>query len=129
MEDSGFGFGIVAFIYLAVIIIAIAGMWKTFEKAGQPGWAAIVPIYNVFVMLEIIKKPWWWFLMLLIPGVNLVFTVWMYNLISKSFGKGVGFTLGLIFLSFIFWPILGFGDARYQGSGIINPDALDSNLS
>jgi hypothetical protein len=76
MEDSGTGLSVIAIVlYLAIIIIAVAGMWKAFEKAGQPGWAAIIPFYNIFIMLEIINKPWWWFFMLLIPGVNVVFTV------------------------------------------------------
>jgi hypothetical protein len=91
-------------------------MWKVYTKAGKPGWAVIIPIYNVIVMLEIVGKPWWWLLlMMFIPVVNIIFVIWMINLLSKSFGKGVGFTLGLIFLSFIFIPILGLGNAKYQG--------------
>ncbi len=102
-------------IYLAIIIVAIAGMWKTFEKAGKPGWAAIIPIYNIYIMIEIVGKPTIWLLWLLIPCVNIVFMVWLYNLISKSYGKEEGFTVGLILLGFIFWPILGFGSAKYLG--------------
>jgi hypothetical protein len=90
-------------------------MAKVFKKAGQPGWAAIIPIYNLYVILKIVGKPGWWLLLMLIPLVNVVFAIWTVNLLSKSFGKDVGFTLGLIFLSFIFWPILAFGDAKYQG--------------
>jgi len=66
-------------------------------------------------MLEIIGKPWWWLLLMLIPVVNLVFSIWAVNLLSKSYGHGVGFTLGLIFLSFIFIPILGLGESKYIG--------------
>jgi len=102
-------------IYLAFIIFLIASGWKVFEKAGQPGWAVIVPIYNYLTILKIVGKPWWWLLLLFIPGVNLVISIWVTNLISKSFGKGNGFTVGLLLLSFIFWPILGFGDAEYEG--------------
>lgn len=102
-------------IYLAIIIVAIAGMWKAFEKAGKPGWAAIIPIYNIYIMIEIVGKPTIWLLWLLIPCVNIVFMVWLYNLISKSYGKEEGFTVGLILLGFIFWPILGFGSAKYIG--------------
>jgi len=105
-----------AFIfYLVIVIFLIVSVWKVFEKAGQPGWASIIPIYNVIVLLKIVGKPWWWLLLMLIPIVNYIFVIWMTNLISKSFGKGVGFTLGLLFLGIIFWPILGFGDAKYIG--------------
>ena len=102
-------------ICIAFAVIAIAGVWKAFEKANKPGWASIIPIYNSYVMLKIGGKPGWWLLLFLIPGVNIVFIVWTMNMISKSFGKDEGFTVGLLFLGFIFWPILGFGDAVYQG--------------
>ena len=102
-------------ICLVFAVIAIAGMWKAFEKAGQPGWACFIPIYNVYIMLKIGGKPGWWLLMFLIPVVNVVFAIWTMNMISKSFGKDEGFTIGLIALGCIFWPILGFGDAQYQG--------------
>ena len=100
---------------LAVAVISIAGTWKAFEKAGQPGWACLIPVYNSYIMLKIGGKPGWWLLLFLIPGVNIVFAVWTINMISKSFGKDEGFTAGLVILGFIFWPILGFGDAKYQG--------------
>ncbi len=93
----------------------IAAMWKVFVKAGQPGWAAIIPIYNLYIMTKIGGKPGWWVLMFLIPIVNLIFFIWLYNMISKSFGKDEGFTAGMVFLGFIFWPILGFGSAKYLG--------------
>lgn len=102
-------------LLLAIVVFIIASIWKTFEKAGQPGWAAIVPIYNLYIMTKIAGKPGWWVVMFIIPIVNYIFLIWTYNLISKSFGKGVGFTLGLIFLGPIFWGILGFGSATYQG--------------
>lgn len=102
-------------IYLAIVVFIIASIWKVFEKAGQPGWAAIIPIYNIYIMTKIGGKPGWWVLMFLIPFVNFVFLIWLYNMISKSFGKDEGFTAGLIILGFIFWPILGFGSAKYLG--------------
>lgn len=102
-------------IYFAVIVLLIASMWGVFAKAGKPGWAALIPIYNLIVLLEIVGKPWWWLLLMMIPLLNIVFGVWTYNLLSKSFGKSEGFTVGLILLSFIFLPILAFGDAKYQG--------------
>lgn len=102
-------------LLLLIVVALIAAIWKTFEKAGQPGWAAIVPIYNLYIMVKMVGKPGYWVVLMLIPIVNYIFLIWTYNLISKSFGKGVGFTLGLIFLSPIFWMILGFGSAQYQG--------------
>jgi hypothetical protein len=107
--------GILIVLYLALIALMIASMWIIFTKAGKPGWACLIPIYNIIVMLQIIGKPWWWLLLMLIPIVNLVFAIWMLNLISKSYGHGVGFTLGILFLSFIFLPILAFGSSKYVG--------------
>ncbi len=121
-DYSSSAFGIFAGIFLmiwlvclALGIIAVIGMWKTFEKAGKPGWAAIIPIYNILIMIEIVGKPTIWLLWLLLPCVNFVFVIWLYNLISKSYGKDEGFTVGLLLLGFIFWPILGFGSAKYLG--------------
>jgi hypothetical protein len=102
-------------IYVAILGLVLASMWAIFTKAGKPGWAALIPIYNLIVLLEIVGKPWWWLLLMVIPLVNVVFAVWTYNLLSKSFGKSEGFTVGLILLSIIFLPILAFGDAQYQG--------------
>ncbi len=96
-------------------LIIIAGMWKTFEKADKPGWAAIVPIYNVIVMLEIVGRPLWWIILFLIPLANLVVSIIVFNDLAKAFGRGIGTALGLLFLGFIFWPVLGFGSAQYQG--------------
>jgi hypothetical protein len=103
------------FFCVAVVIIVVAGRWKVYEKAGQEGWKCIIPIYNTYILLKIVGKPGWWLLLFLIPGVNIVFAIWMLNMLSKSFDKDEGFTVGLFFLSFIFIPILGFGDATYQG--------------
>ena len=103
-------------IYLVIIVLLIVAAWKIFEKAGKPGWACIIPIYNIIVLLEIVGKPWWWLLLFfLVPIVNIIFLIWMTNLLSLSFGKNVGFTVGLILLPIIFYPILGFGDATYNG--------------
>ena len=102
-------------IMIPVAVFVIAGMWKVFTKAGQPGWASIVPIYNMIVMLEIAGKPLWWFVLMLIPFVNIVIFIIVMIELAKNFGKGAGFGLGLAFLGFIFFPILGFGDARYKG--------------
>ncbi|HEY6090644.1 MAG TPA: DUF5684 domain-containing protein [Gemmatimonadales bacterium] len=101
-------------LWLAAVVFGIATMWKVFEKAGQPGWACIVPIYNAVVMCRIAGKPGWWVLLYLIPLVNFVIAVMVTHNISVNFGKGVGFTLGLLFLGPIFYPILAWGDAEYH---------------
>jgi hypothetical protein len=99
-----------------VFIILIAAAWRVFQKAGKPGWAVLIPFYNVIVLLEIVGKPWWWLLLIIfVPMGNFIWGIWTMNLLSKSFGKNEGFTAGLIFLPFIFYPILGFGNAEYRG--------------
>lgn len=108
--------GLFFFIYFAVIILVIASIWKIFTKAGKPGWASIIPIYNVIVLLEIIGKPVWWIVLFLIPPVNIIISIIATNEVSKSFGRGAGTTVGLIFLPFIFYPVLAFGSAQYQGT-------------
>src|SRR5437762_927189 len=114
--DQGYMFPIWAFIiFLPLIILEIAAFWKVFTKAGQPGWAAIIPIYNIYIMTKIAGKPGIWTLLCLIPIINVIFIIWIYNMISKSFGKDEGFTLGLVILGVIFWPILGFGKSKYLG--------------
>lgn len=100
---------------LVAAIVAIAAMWRVFTKAGQPGWAAIIPIYNFYVLLKVAGKPGWWLLLLLIPFVNFVILILTYIDLAKSFGKGGLFAIGLILLPFIFLLILAFGSARYVG--------------
>ena len=103
------------FFCLAVVVFIYAALWKIFVKAGRPGWEAIIPIYNTYILLKIVGKPWWWILLFLIPIVNLIYAIWMYNMLSKSFGKDEAFTVGLLLLSIVFLPILGFGSAKYLG--------------
>jgi hypothetical protein len=113
---GGIGAAIGGVVYLALVVLLIAGMWKAFDKAGKPGWASIIPIYNVIVMLEIAGKPLWWIILLLIPCVNLIVIILVYMSFAKSFGKSEIYGLGLAFLPFIFFPILGFGDSKYVGA-------------
>ena len=106
-----------AIIWLAVLVAIIAGVWKTFVKANQPGWASIVPFYNMYIMLVIAGKPGWWIILMLIPIVNLIVGIIASIAFAQKFGKGAGFGVGLAFLGFIFYPILGFGSAKYIGAG------------
>jgi hypothetical protein len=107
--------------YLGIMALMIVSMWKIYTKAGQPGWAVLIPIYNLIVLLNIVGKPWWWIFLFMIPIVNFVFLVWTYNMLSKSFGKSEGFTVGLVLLAVVFVPILGLGDATYQGPAGLPP--------
>ncbi|WP_257666527.1 DUF5684 domain-containing protein [Parapedobacter tibetensis] len=118
MNGLGAGMGIGAVIlYLAILILYIAGLWKMFEKAGKPGWAAIIPIYNFIVIAEIVGKPiWWGVVAALVPCVNIVFTIWLLNLLMKSFGKEVPlWTILTVLFGFITIPIIGFGSDKYIG--------------
>ena len=102
-------------ISLLIALLVIVAMWKVFTKAGQPGWASIIPIYNIYIWCKIVGRPGWWVILMLIPFVNFIILIILSIDMAKSFGKGVGFGLGLAFLGIIFLPILGFGSAQYQG--------------
>ena len=114
-NTGGAAAGVILLIELALVIVIIAGLWKIVVKAGKPGWAAIMPIYNLVVMLEIIGKPIWWILLFFIPCVNIVVSILVAVELAKCFGQGAGFAVGMILLPFVFYPILGFGDSRYRG--------------
>ncbi len=120
MDYSDFGYSYEAspfmtVVYLAVMVLGIVAMWKIFEKAGEPGWAAIIPFYNLYVLFKITWGNGWKFLFLLIPFANIVFAIITMVKLAKAFGKSGGFAVGLIFLSIIFYCILAFGDAQYIG--------------
>ncbi len=116
LQQNGQGFPIVLILLdIVLIVLMIASMWKVFTKAGKPGWAAIVPFYNIIVLLEIVGRPWWWLLLMFVPLLNFVIAIIVYIDLAKSFGKGAGFAIGLLLLPFIFFPILAFGDAEYLG--------------
>ena len=100
-------------LMLAILVLVIASFWVVFTKASQPGWASIVPIYNVIVLLKIANKPLWWVLLWLIPLVNIVIGILVSIAVAKNFGKTAGFGIGLTFLPFIFYPVLAWGDAQY----------------
>ena len=109
---AGLGMGIMLFA-LAIGVFAVICHWKIYVKAGEPGWACLVPIYNLIVFLKIVNKPWWWLFLMLIPIVNLVIIIIVLNRLSLSFGKNAGFTVGLLFLHIIFFAILAFDKSTY----------------
>lgn len=112
-NDIG-GIGLVWWVILYVVFAL--PLWAVFKKAGSDmAWAAFVPIVNVYETLKVVGRPGWWLILYFIPIVNLVVAIIVWNDLSKSFGKGVGFTIGLILLPWVFLAILGWGSASYQG--------------
>lgn len=115
----GAALGVYMAIAAVIGILSIIAMWKIFTKAGKPGWASIIPIYNIVVMFQIVGLNPWLLLLYFIPIVNIVaaiiLMIMMCIRLAKAFGKGSGFAVGLIFLNTIFILILGLGDSRYVG--------------
>jgi hypothetical protein len=127
------GLGIVMWIIcLAVMVVAIIGMWKLFTKAGKEGWKSIIPIYNVYTLCEIIGVSPWWILIsfvcgiipilgwIVLPVVAVYFGILVAKSTANAFGKDTGFAVGLYFLAPIFYCILGFGKAKYEGAKPMN---------
>jgi len=128
--DTGGGGGSAIWIWigLALFVLYVIGAWKMYQKADKPGWACLIPFYNLYVLLKIVGRPGWWLILFFIPFVNFVMWIIVSLDLAKSFGKGTGFAIGLIFLGSIFIIILGFGDARYMGpaaapGGMVPPPA------
>ena len=114
MDQSG-GSVLGTIIYLAVFIAVIAGLWKIYEKAGKPGWAAIIPIYGQWIWIQICGRPWWWLLLFLIPIVNFVIAIILCIDLVKKFGQPGWHAVLMIFLGFVYIPWLGFGPATFRG--------------
>jgi hypothetical protein len=89
--------------------------WGVLKKGGYAGWLSMLPVANVYFLVKISGKPGYWALLFFVPFVNVIILIWTWNMISKSFGKDEGFTIGLVLLPIIFFPILGYGDARWLG--------------
>ncbi len=96
---------VVGILMLAIVGLLIVSLWKIFEKAGQPGWAAIIPIYNNYIMTKIAERPGYWTVLMLIPYIGMIWGIWTMNRMVKRFGKSEGYTVGLIFLPFVFLPM------------------------
>jgi Family of unknown function (DUF5684) len=116
-------------LLIGLIVLMFASMWKLYELAGKPGWASIVPIYNQLTVLEIVGKPWWWILLMIIPYVGIIWSIWAFNLFIKSFGKTEGYTIACFFLPFIFLPMLAFNkDTQFVGlNGATATARVESN--
>ncbi len=97
----------------AIVLVAVASIWKVFQKAGEPGWYSIIPIYNAYILLKVSAKPGWWLVLMFVPGVNVVCSVMATISLAQRFGRSAAFGVGLTFLGFIFYPVLAFGNSRY----------------
>lgn len=97
------------------ILLMICSMMGIFIKANKPWWAALIPIYNLVVLLEIVGKPIWWLLFMFVPIANFVVSILIAHSLSRSFGKDAAYTAGLVLAGIVFYPMLAFGSARYQG--------------
>ena len=116
-NSSFFGVGFVITLFFSILIMAffIIVYWIIFTKADEEGWKSLIPIYNVYILYKITWGNGLIFLLLLVPFVNFIVGIITINKLSKCFGHGLGFTLGLLFLPIIFLPLLAFGDSRYEG--------------
>ena len=124
-------------IYAIPLLIIIVSLWFIFRKAGRPEWAAIIPIYNIYVTLKVSERSGWWTILWFIPWVDLFVMALIASGMAKRFSKGAAFALGLFFVPFVFLPILAFGNATYSGQkpkpvglqGMKRPKTQSSNLS
>ncbi len=107
--------GVLWFLYIAAIVAFVAGLWMVFTKAGEDGWKAIIPIWNVLILLKIVGREWWWIILMLIPIVGFIIWIIVALDLAKSYGRGTGFGIGLIIFPYIWTIILGFGSDTYKG--------------
>ena len=117
IPGGGVIFALTLYFSIAFSLFMITASWVVFVKADQPGWACLLPIYNVILLLRIAGKPWWWFFLYMVPVVGVVISIIHMIALAEAFGKGAGYGIGLFFLGFIFLPLLAFGDAEYSGGG------------
>lgn len=106
---------IVILFVIPISLVTIISYWRIFEKAGQPGWTSIIPVYNTIVLLKISQKPEWWVILYFIPLANTVIGIIVSIALAESFGKDTGFAIGIILLPIVFYPILAFGGSKYSG--------------
>ncbi len=112
-------------IELVLAILVIIAVWKIFTKAGEPGWAALIPFYNIYKLFKISMGNGWFFLMLFLPLINFIAGILLSINLARAFGKSGGYAVGLILLTPVFLILLGFSDAQYlgpNGFGDIRPD-------
>lgn len=102
------------FVILLVSLFFVVCKWIIFEKAGRKGWESIIPIYNIVIEMQMLDVPMWMLLLLIIPGLNVVIPIMIAIKYTEKFGKESAYALGLIFLPFIFYPMLAFGKSTFN---------------
>jgi hypothetical protein len=115
LASSSGGVFVAAVLLTAVFVLEVAGLWKVFTKAGEHGWAVLIPFYNYWVLLRIVGRPGWWLVLYFVPIANIVVGLIVLWELAKSFAKSPGWFWGLLLLPFIFFPMLGFGESTYAG--------------
>ncbi|MDB5178720.1 MAG: hypothetical protein JWN01_663 [Patescibacteria group bacterium] len=115
---------VIALVWLALVVVAVVGMWKVFTKAGKPGWASLVPFYNTYVLLKIAGRPGWWLVLFFVPFVNIVIWLLLAIDLAKAFGKSTAFgVVGLWLFSLVGILMLGYGKAGYRAPKVDSPAA------
>lgn len=119
-QDFAEGIFVIFIVLLAITfsIFLLICRWRIFKKAGKEGWESLIPIYNIIILLEIVKKPTWWIFLLLIPIYNIYIILIINIRLAKFFGKGDLFGVLLTFFNFIFEPIIAFGDSNYDSNAL-----------
>lgn len=121
LQSGGTVATVVAVAGVVLFVLPVVGMWKMFEKAGKPGWAALIPVYNLWVLVDVADKEWWWFLVLFIPSANLAAWVIVNVGVADQFGQRAAFGVALSVLFFLLYPVVGFGDYEYEGDPDLDP--------
>lgn len=101
-------------LLLSVILLMIPAVWLTFEKAGRPGWAGLMPFYNIYILCGMGGCPGWWVWLMVVPALNILVLLIIFHRAAQAFGYGIGMALLMLFMPLVAFPVLGFGPARYQ---------------
>lgn len=118
-DDKSLWAALAAYWLVALVlwVLSIVALWKVFEKAGEPGWKALIPFYNWYVLFQIAGRNGWWFLALFVPIVGLIVSIMLAVDLAKHFGKSTTFGVVALWLfSLIGLFMLGYGDAKYVGT-------------
>ena len=113
-------------LVIYVIVLTIASIWHVFRKAGKPGWACVIPVYNCVVYCDISERPRWWVILLFIPLIGFIIAMIMNAALARKFGKSGTFgALGLTFLPWVFYPILASPASRHTEEIALHPSRMD----
>ena len=111
---DGLAIAIICALVAISVVLTLVGGWRIFQKAGEPGWASLIPLYNLFVVLRIVGAPGWWAVLFLVPAVNFIMSLIVTWRLARAFGQGVVGCLALALLPVVMIPVLGCGSARYR---------------